>query len=431
MDNTVRYAENLAEIGLTRDDRNFYIRVWDDGPGIASRYLPYLFDRGWTPEVARREERTSSGLGLFIAQYPGQALRRRPDGGKRRRAGPGPPYCFHREAASAQPAGQPDGRAGGMIHKPERPPRPRQQPVNIKQVSRHHLADVIAGRPGNGRRPQLRPRHRPAGNATAPSGDCAHSSRGWAGGQPNAGRRRQRPRLNLPPTPLPTPTSAPTPTPTPAPTPTPTPAPTPTFTPPATPTPALTVTPGPGATTTPTPNPADLPVLVIESPLDRSIIRDESVTIEGITSIGASVSVRGRAVAAGEEGRFRLSVPLAPGINTLDVFAINPDGQRQVRTLTVTYLPVEPCFLTITQPDERDREVSQSTVRLWGRTAADATITVKGIAIPVDQLGIFSTTITLTPGLNSISVVATCTIGDTMQDILRETIEVNYLEAQP
>ena len=67
VDNTVRYAESFAEIGLTRDEQNFYIRVWDDGPGIASRYLPYLFDRGWTPEVARHEERTSSGLGLFIA----------------------------------------------------------------------------------------------------------------------------------------------------------------------------------------------------------------------------------------------------------------------------------------------------------------------------------------------------------------------------
>ena len=67
VDNTVRYAENYVEIGLTRDDRNFYIRVWDDGPGIPARYLPYVFDRGWTPEVARREERTSSGLGLFIA----------------------------------------------------------------------------------------------------------------------------------------------------------------------------------------------------------------------------------------------------------------------------------------------------------------------------------------------------------------------------
>ena len=28
----------------------------------------HLFDRGWTPEVARREEKVSSGLGLFIAR---------------------------------------------------------------------------------------------------------------------------------------------------------------------------------------------------------------------------------------------------------------------------------------------------------------------------------------------------------------------------
>ena len=77
VDNTVRYAQGYVEIGLTRHDSgaddaddadgHFCIRVWDDGPGIAARYLPYLFDRGWTPEVARREERTSSGLGLFIA----------------------------------------------------------------------------------------------------------------------------------------------------------------------------------------------------------------------------------------------------------------------------------------------------------------------------------------------------------------------------
>ena len=67
VDNTVRYAQSFTEIGLTRNDGNFHIRVWDDGPGIAARYLPYLFDRGWTPEVARHEERTTSGLGLFIA----------------------------------------------------------------------------------------------------------------------------------------------------------------------------------------------------------------------------------------------------------------------------------------------------------------------------------------------------------------------------
>jgi hypothetical protein len=121
-------------------------------------------------------------------------------------------------------------------------------------------------------------------------------------------------------------------------------------------------------------------------------------------------------------GRFRLSVPLAPGVNNLDIFAISPGGQRQGKTLTVTYLPLEPFFLTITQPDEQDRTVTQPTIRLWGRTASDATVAVNGISIPVDQLGIFSTTISLQPGPNVMNVVATSIGGD----ILREILEVTY-----
>ena len=47
---------------------HFFIRVWDDGPGIPRHYVQHIFDRGWTPEVTRGEQKTSSGLGLFIAQ---------------------------------------------------------------------------------------------------------------------------------------------------------------------------------------------------------------------------------------------------------------------------------------------------------------------------------------------------------------------------
>ena len=68
IDNAVTHAYSHVEVTLTRDDARFCVRVWDDGPGIAAQYLEYLFDRGWTPEVGRREEKTSSGLGLFIAQ---------------------------------------------------------------------------------------------------------------------------------------------------------------------------------------------------------------------------------------------------------------------------------------------------------------------------------------------------------------------------
>ena len=67
MDNAVRYASSQVEIKLSKNPSHFFIRVWDDGPGIAVAYLPHVFDHGWTPEVARREEKTSSGLGLFIA----------------------------------------------------------------------------------------------------------------------------------------------------------------------------------------------------------------------------------------------------------------------------------------------------------------------------------------------------------------------------
>ena len=68
VDNAVRLATTHVEVKLTKNPSHFFIRVWDDGPGIASQYTQHLFDRGWTPEVARREEKTSSGLGLFIAR---------------------------------------------------------------------------------------------------------------------------------------------------------------------------------------------------------------------------------------------------------------------------------------------------------------------------------------------------------------------------
>ncbi len=68
VDNAVRFACGQVEVRITKNPTHFFVRVWDDGPGIGPQYLQHVFDRGWTPEVARREERTSSGLGLYIAR---------------------------------------------------------------------------------------------------------------------------------------------------------------------------------------------------------------------------------------------------------------------------------------------------------------------------------------------------------------------------
>ena len=68
VDNAVRFASSHIEIKLTRNPTHFFIRVWDDGPGVSPQYVQHVFDHGWTPAVVRREEKTSSGLGLFIAR---------------------------------------------------------------------------------------------------------------------------------------------------------------------------------------------------------------------------------------------------------------------------------------------------------------------------------------------------------------------------
>lgn len=67
LDNGVRFATARVEVRISKNPTHFFVRVWDDGPGIAAQYQQHIFDRGWTPEVARREEKPSSGLGLYIA----------------------------------------------------------------------------------------------------------------------------------------------------------------------------------------------------------------------------------------------------------------------------------------------------------------------------------------------------------------------------
>tara|TARA_B100000029_G_C17597316_1_gene964639 strand:+ start:2515 stop:3489 length:975 start_codon:yes stop_codon:yes gene_type:complete len=68
VDNAVRFADKRIEIKLIREGSEFSIKVWDDGYGIPEEYRSHIFDRGWTPQLAKREERTTSGLGMFIAK---------------------------------------------------------------------------------------------------------------------------------------------------------------------------------------------------------------------------------------------------------------------------------------------------------------------------------------------------------------------------
>ena len=78
VDNALRYGGDYIEITVTRDTDTFQVRVTDDGPGIPAQYRGHLFTRGWTPEMGRSQEKTSSGLGLYHQPHSGPPLWRRP-----------------------------------------------------------------------------------------------------------------------------------------------------------------------------------------------------------------------------------------------------------------------------------------------------------------------------------------------------------------
>ena len=73
VDNALKFACKEVSIDLTKNPTHFFIRVGNDGPEIPIQYRAHLFNKGWTPEAAKQEERTSSGLGLYI----GRTLARR------------------------------------------------------------------------------------------------------------------------------------------------------------------------------------------------------------------------------------------------------------------------------------------------------------------------------------------------------------------
>ena len=226
---------------------------------------------------------------------------------------------------------------------------------------------------------------------------------------PAASPTVRAPTFTLPP---PSPTARP-------PTPTQTTAPTVAITVPPTLIPTSEPTPAPTATPPPTREPVSQLVLVVLAPRDGSTVRTDAVVVHGDTSAGAQVVVEGFAASVDPAGRFQVEVTLVPGINTLRVVATDSMGNQEIRELNVTSLalPPLPFLLLVTEPEDQSI-VSEASVRLSGRTGPEAITSVNGVSVSVDELGFFSTVITLEPGPNIIDVVATDFDGRVLSTVL-------------
>ena len=126
---------------------------------------------------------------------------------------------------------------------------------------------------------------------------------------------------------------------TPTATPTSTPNPTPTAT--ATPAPTATSIPTPTATATATPEgalPSEL-FLEITEPADESVVSQATVTVRGLTTPDAIVSVGGQTIDVDAQGEFAVEITLEPGPNIIELVASNLEGMEESTLISLIYIP--------------------------------------------------------------------------------------------
>ena len=120
------------------------------------------------------------------------------------------------------------------------------------------------------------------------------------------------------------------------------PAPTATPVPTATVPPSPTATPEPTATplATATPEPTLATELFLEviTPEDGSVVSQETIVIEGITTPDAVVSIDGGTIGVNAQGKFSVEVSLQEGANIIEAAASNLTGEQESTLLSVVYI---------------------------------------------------------------------------------------------
>ena len=160
-----------------------------------------------------------------------------------------------------------------------------------------------------------------------------------------------------------------------------------------------------------------LPLSVTE-PADSATINGDTVTVQGTTTPGATVSVNDNVVTADSTGAFSINVSLDAGPNAIDVIATDNNNNQGEVLLMVNAMPPTSTTtsatsgasqgtlpLTVTSPID-SATVSTSTVTVQGQTTPGATVTVNGISDVADANGNFSIDVNLDNGPNAIDVIA-------------------------
>ncbi len=177
------------------------------------------------------------------------------------------------------------------------------------------------------------------------------------------------------------------------------------------------------------------PVLTLSTPSDNTVTRDTSAAVSGTVTDSTSITllVNGAPVTPGPTGSFTTSVPLTEGVNTVTVSATDAAGNSITVTRSI-FRDTTPPALTPTSPGS-GTITNQTSINVGGTVSDASAVTVTANGTPLSVVGgAFSGSVPLTEGLNTISIVATDTVGNSSTQILtvrRDTAPPMLTVAQP
>ena len=183
------------------------------------------------------------------------------------------------------------------------------------------------------------------------------------------------------------------------------------------PTKAPTVTPTLFPTVTPTPA---VDMLEIFEPEEGAIVRDNILVVHGKAYPGSDITVNDSNVVADERGHFWKGIMLKTGDNTINILVSSENQVKAKAIRHVNLLSRQPIFLSVREPLNQSLALTQK-IPVSGLTSPDAKITVQGFDVPVKvrqtpdlpvkELGVFNTEVSLSIGTNNIEIIASNTIG--------------------
>ncbi len=177
----------------------------------------------------------------------------------------------------------------------------------------------------------------------------------------------------------------------------------------------------PAATTSPDLILAEPVTLKILAPQHGVGVEVGAVRVMGFTS-GNGITINGVPVEVSNGGIFQRDLPLAEGLNMVEVAASAPLGRtasQKLAVFSISSIAGLP-FSLFYPPD--GLTVAEPAVTILGATTPDAIVGVNDTPVDVNALGIFSTSVDLVEGPNLVEVVATDIVGN----IRFQTVAVFY-----